>query len=877
MMHVMPGHEFTLDVHPRIPEQLTRLRELADDLWYSWHRPTRALFSALDRELWNRIGHNPKLFLRRVNQRILDEAARDGAYLGHYHEVISAYDAYHAPAPRRGAGAELAETDLIAYFCAEYGIHESLHIYSGGLGILAGHHCKAASDLRLPFVGVGLLYRAGYFSQRIDDEGCQAAHYEEVDFDELPVRRTVDGAGHAVQVAVEFPGRRVHVRVWQAQAGRMVVYLLDTDTEENAAQDRRITYQLYGGDNETRIQQELILGIGGVRALRRLGFNPTVWHLNEGHPAFGIVERIRELVATGLPVATAMEAVAASTVFTTHTPVPSGHDHFPDSMVRHYLAPLVDGLEIQMDDLIPLGHAGSNTSDFNMTTFAIRGSRYQNGVSRLHGEVSAELCRDCWPQIPPDENSMGYITNGVHVATVLAQEWVDLFDRFLGKEWRNCLPDRDYWQRLHDIPDQQFWSIHQTLKAKTLTSIRGLLTAQYTRNQTSAPHIRRILRYLDKDNPEILTLAFARRFATYKRATLLFHDLNRLDALLNDGERPMLVLFAGKAHPADVPGQQAIKRVHDVANMPEFLGKILLVEGYDLALARELVSGVDVWLNNPVYTMEASGTSGMKAAINGSLHLSVTDGWWAEGFEGDNGWAILPSPHNEDAARRDAEDARTLYEILQDQVAPLFYDRSQLGYSKGWVKMAKKSMASVIPRFNMDRVLDEYTRKYYCPAAAGGRRLAERGNNGARVLAAWRKHVQTEWKGASLRLIEAPGRTIPFGETVTLAVAARFGRIDPQEIVVELVLERGKDQVTRALPAWADNGRAVGEAGAGDAGHVERFRFESAGPIAESDEHRFELEVRPGRSGRLSYRIRMYPYHALLSHRFEPGLMVWLD
>ena len=881
----MFGREFTLDVYPKVPDELSRLGELADNLWYSWHRPTRALFSALDRDLWNRVGHNPKLFLRRVDARTLEQAARDGVYLGHYHEVLSAYDTYHAPTARRDADDGLADDDLIAYLCAEYGIHESLHIYSGGLGILAGHHCKAASDRGLPFVAVGLLYRAGYFSQRIDDEGHQGAHYEEVVFEDLPVRRVVDADGREVSVSVEFPGRQVHVRAWQARAGRVTVYLLDTDTQENTPEDRRITYQLYGGDNEMRIRQELILGIGGVRVLRRLGLAPSVWHLNEGHPAFSILERIRELVTSGLPVAAAMEAVAANTVFTTHTPVPSGHDHFPDSMVRHYLSALIEGLDIRIDNLVALGHAGSQSSEFNMTNFAIRGSRYQNGVSRLHGEVSAELCHECWPQIPPEENSMGYVTNGVHIATVLAQDWIDLFDRFLGKEWRNHLSDHEYWQRLHDIPDQQFWNIRQALKAKSLASVRDVLIAQYTRNQTSAPHIHRMLRLLSAENPDILTLAFARRFATYKRATLLFHDLDRLRTLLNDSGRPVIVIFAGKAHPADEPGRQMIKRIHDVANMPEFLGKVLLVEGYDLALARRLVSGVDVWLNNPVYTMEASGTSGMKAAVNGTLHLSVTDGWWAEGYEGDNGWAILPSPHNEDAARRDAEDARTLYEILQDQVIPLYYERSQLGYSKGWIGMAKRAMISVIPRFNMDRVLGEYTRKYYRPASIGGRRLAEHAHEGARSLAAWRKHVQGEWQRVSLRLLEAPGREILFGETANFAVAARLGGIDPKDVVVELVLDSDRSTGERVFPQWADNGRRTGKITADDESPLEPIAFESGGPIADagkdtgadSGEHRFELRVHPQRCGRLTYRIRMYPHHALLSQRFDLGLMVWLS
>jgi len=873
----MKGQEYVVDVYPKIPERIGRLEELSGDLWYSWHRPALALFAWLDRALWDRVGHNPKLFLKRLDQRRLEQAADDEVFIGDYLRVLASYDTYHRETRRREGAASLTDEDLVAYFCAEYGLHESLPIYSGGLGILAGHHCKTASDLRLPFVAVGLLYRAGYFSQQIDDEGRQVAHYVEASFPDLPVVPVREASGEALTVEIELPGRPVRAKVWELRSGHVRVYLLDTNVAENVPEDRNITYQLYAGERETRIKQEIVLGVGGVRALRRLGLAPTVWHANEGHPAFLVLERIRELVVAGHHFATAVEAVAGATVFTTHTPVPAGHDYFPEGMVKHYLAPLIAQIGISSDELLALGRLDGTGPDFNMTTLAIKGSRYHNGVSRIHGVVSAELCASCWPQVPPDENPMDYITNGVHVPTVLAQDWCDLFDRFLGPEWRNRLCDRTYWRAIHEIPDHLFWSVSQNIKASLLGTLREALTGQHQRNQVSEPHLERMLRYIDPSDPNVLTIGFARRFVTYKRATLLFNRLDWLRELVSREDRPVVFIFCGKAHPADQPGQELIRTIHAISTLPEFVGRVLLVEGYDLGLARQLVAGVDVWLNNPVYALEASGTSGMKAAVNGTINLSVTDGWWAEGFEADNGWAIRPSPHGDDEARRDAEDARTLYEILQDDVLPLYYERGKYGYSSGWVHMAKRSMESVLPRFNMSRVVNEYLGRLYVPASRKGRELAGEALRGAQALARWKARVRKSWPGVRLRRLDTPPAELRFGDRLNVAVAAELNGLAPGDVVVEAVVSRrnhGGETLDRGpVPG---NASLVASLRKGPEPERARLRFDYAQQLAETGECKYTLDLEPEWCGRLHYRVRMYASHPLLAHPFETGLMVWL-
>ncbi len=848
------GHTFTIEVNPRLPRKLARLEELATNLWYSWDRPTRTLFARLHPGLWDAVGHNPKVFLRRIDEQRLVDAVDDQVFLATYNRVLSAYDTYHSE-PMRPTGQEtLREHDLVAYFCFEFGFHESFPIYSGGLGILAGDHCKAASDMRLPFVAVGLLYRQGYFSQTINSEGQQVATYHDSDFDDLPITPVIQDDGRELHVSVPLAGRQVAVKVWEATVGHVRLLLLDTDLEENRPEDRDIAHQLYGGDRHTRIQQEIILGIGGPRALAAMGLKPTVWHINEGHAAFLILERIRMLRAQGLDFASALEAVAVNTVFTTHTPVPAGHDHFAQEMIEAYFRDFLPELGISQEEFMALGRK-DGSPDFNMTALAIRGSRHHNGVSRIHGQVSSRICADLWPQIDPEESPMSYVTNGVHVPTFLAIEWADLFDQFLGYEWRHRLSDTGYWSKIDAIPDHLFWSVHQSLKSQMLQLVRHRITHQHLRNHGSQAHLDRMFRNADPANPNVLTIGFARRFATYKRATLLFENLDWLREILSDTDRPVLFVFAGKAHPADLPGQDLIRQIYHIMHMPEFVGKVLLAEGYDLNMARRLVAGVDVWLNNPIYPLEASGTSGMKAGINGVLNLSVLDGWWGEGYDGTNGWAIKPAPENMDEFRRNKDDSQTLYELLQDHVIPLYYKRDKLGYSPEWVKMAKASIASLLPRFNASRMVGEYVSRFYLPAAKGGRLYAEGGYANARSLAAWKRRVREAWNGVSLRRLDTPKKRIRFGDEVRFEVAVRLNGLQPEDVVVEMLVSRPNKYHAKDL-------------------HHYRFSFSTVD--AETGEHRFELNLAPSLCGRLDYRIRIYPSHALLTHPLEMGLMLWL-
>ena len=857
----MTGTVFKLEINPQLPERLERLDELANNLWYSWDRPTRGLFASLSAPLWKAANHNPKAFLKRADQKRLEATAENPVLLGALKRVLAAYDSYHeTPSLAHVYGRPFAENDLIAYFCAEFGFHESLPIYSGGLGILAGDHCKGASDMGLPFVGVGLLYRQGYFQQTLSADGHQQATYTDSDFDDLPVSPVLDADGRDLLVSVGLPGRTVHAKVWEARVGHVRLVLLDTWLPQNNEHDRDITHRLYGGDRTTRIEQEILLGIGGARALAALGLQPSVWHINEGHAAFLILERIRDLVGRGLPFAASLEAVAANVVFTTHTPVPAGHDHFSEDMIRSYFANWCQELGLPPEQLLALGNEPGK-SDFNMTALALRGSRHHNGVSRIHGDVSADICRYLWPQIEPAENPMDYVTNGVHLHTFLAQEWFETFERYLGIGWQQRQTDPSSWDGIDLIPDATFWSIRQQLKSKLLKLVCERIREQHKRNQGSPSHLDRLLKLADPENPNILTIGFARRFATYKRAALLFQDPEWLRDIICNSDRPVLFLFAGKAHPADHPGQELIRKIAHWARQPEFEGRILLVEGYDLHLSRTLVAGVDVWLNNPIYPLEASGTSGMKAAMNGAINLSVLDGWWGEGYDegGDgvaaNGWAIKPVPGHLDDAQRDAEEARALYELLQDHVIPTYYRTGPMGYSPEWVAMAKRSIATCSPRFNVIRMVSEYVRKFYAPAAGYGRRYHEHDFSVARDVAQWKARVRAAWPGVRLHRQDTPPHRLPFGDSLHIEIAAQLAGLAPEDVTVEAIVGRP--------------GRRPGH------GRVRHYPLHCIGHN-EQGEALYRLELTPELCGKLEYRIRIFPNHAQLVHPLETGLMVWL-
>ena len=848
----MPGSIYPLEVQPRIPGELARLQEMANDLVYSWDRSIRSLFHRLDRELWEACGHNPKAFLRRVSQHRLDEAIVDRSYMEDYRRVTSAYDSYRE---NRGRP-ELAqlfdpEKDLIAYFCLEFGFHESFPIYSGGLGILAGDHCKAASDVGLPFVAIGLLYDMGYFTQTIDGHGHQQVTHTRSHPHDLPVVPTLTDNGQHLTLDIRFPGRMLKVRVWTAQAGHIKLYLLDTNIPDNSPADRAITHQLYGGDKEMRLQQEILLGVGGVRALRALGLRPSVWHINEGHAAFQILERCRFRMKEGLDFHSALELVAAGTVFTTHTPVPAGHDIFDRQLFSKYFAEIPEAIGLNMDEVYALGLNGGD--GFNMTSLALRGSRFHNGVSAIHGRVASEMEAGIWPQIPHRENPITHVTNGVHLQTFLAREWVSLFD-LRCDDWRTELLNEESWDRLAEIPDYHYWSIHKALKQQMLGRVLQLVLRQQRRNGISDAIIDRMVRFIDGSDSDVLVMGFARRFATYKRAGMLFADPQRLARLLNDPERPAVIIFAGKAHPHDEPGRGLIKVIHDYSMHPDFIGKIILLEGYDMSLARHMVTGVDVWLNTPEYPLEASGTSGQKAGLNGAVNLSVMDGWWAEGYDGDNGWGINPRDASFDHNYRNREEGNDLLNIIEHELLPKYYCRDGGGYAPDWVKMSKASMKSTIPRFNSQRMLMDYVKKFYWPAQQQRRKLDANGAELARSLSAWKQRVRHAWPGVALELMLQPPAHLYHDDEIVLRVRARLNGLQAQDVQLECLL--GREQPGGELEV------------------MQSAEIPAAGADGEYTE--FAIGLKPEIAGLQYYKLRMYPYNEAMSHPFELGCMIWI-
>ena len=853
MQDTAPTH-FQFEIQPVIPPALARLHELANDLSYTWDRRIQDLFSNLDRELWTACGHNPKMFLRRVGQDRLEAAAANAVFLQEYQSVLSGHASYlQKPRDTRVRQLFDAESDLIAYFCAEYGLHESLPLYAGGLGVLAGDHCKAAGDLRLPFVAVGLFYRAGYLKQEIDADGQQQVHYLPVHGADLAFNEALDEAGAPLRLHVDLLGRDVAIRAWIGLLGDIRIILLDTDLESNTPDDRLITKELYGGGLETRIAQEIVLGMGGARALRALKLVPGVWHVNEGHAAFMVLERLRELVRDGLDFHSALEQVAAATVFTTHTPVPAGHDVFPHDLMRHYFPRLLADLGVPEQTVFALGESPQNALGFNQTSLAIRGSRFHNGVSAVHEGVAASNERFIWPEIAPHENPMSHVTNGVHTHTYLATAWVNLFDLRFGRQWRNELCNEKFWACIDELPDHTWWSVRQLLKLDLLQDLRERLTRQYARNGLAPADIARRLQTLSAERDPLI-VGFARRFATYKRATLLLTDPERLARLLNDDERPVILIFAGKAHVRDVGGQALIRQLHEFSMQPAFAGRLFLVENYDIALARRLVTGVDIWLNNPEYPLEASGTSGMKAAMNGAVHLSILDGWWAEGFTGDNGYGVAPMGAQLPEHERNRLEADEICRLLFEVAKPCYFERGGRGYAPAWVKLAKTSQRTVLPRFNAERQVIEYAEKFYAPALRHARTLAANGFAGARELAAWKARVAVLWPALMLRLDEGPPATLEAGASFTLSVAVTLGELGAADVHVEcqlgVVNAQGKFEVRdtlRLLPAAERAGETL-----------------------------YSAVVTPALSGLAAMRIRAWPTHPLLAHRFEVGRMRWL-
>jgi starch phosphorylase len=846
-----------LEVSSVVPEGLRRLPELAANLFFSWHRPTRALFEDLDPELWEQVNGNPRLLLRCVDQEHLERAAGDTEYRQRYATVLRDFDAYvNRPATR-------GHEPLVAYFCAEYGFHESFPNYSGGLGILAGDYCKAASDESLNFVAVGLLYRQGYFVQSVDSDGAQHANNYDTDPRDLPVEPVRVANGDWLRVSVRIADRDVQARVWRADVGRVAVYLLDSNCPENLPADRDITLRLYGGADGQRIRQEMLLGIGGVRALRALGLTPSVWHINEGHAAFLILEQVREGVHQDLDFDAALERVAAQSVFTTHTPVAAGHDSFPDDLFISCFVSYAEPLGISMERLLSLGRGPGEHGRFNMTRLALNGARHINGVSRIHGAVSAQLCADYWPEVPAEENPVGYVTNGVHVPTFLAQTWSWFFDSHIGADWRERLSDSAYWQALEEVPDKIFWDVAQDTKSRMLAGVRERLRREYVRKGLSQAQFRHVTRLLNPERPDVLTLGFARRFATYKRASLMLRDRVRLKRLIDGAERPVLFLFAGKAHPADQPGQQVLREIKQLMLNSEFAGNVVFLEDYDMQLARWLVSGVDVWLNNPIAPLEASGTSGIKAAVNGRLNVSVLDGWWAEAWDGSNGWGIPPA-HVQDPQRRDELDAELMLDALEHEVAPLYYRRNAEGFSPEWVQRCKSAMMTVIPQFNMRRMVRDYERNMYLPAAS--RQAAMSSAAAARAFADWKHRVVKAWSGVTLRKLSMAPREMARASRLQQRVAVATNGLRPDDLAVEFVAQRLLPRGNQESPPLASTPDFVRE-------DVWREVLRPTGEVDSDGSLVYQLDALPPFAGQYSTELRVRPNHGLLSHPLELGLL----
>ncbi|MCP5096648.1 MAG: glycosyltransferase family 1 protein [Chloroflexi bacterium] len=699
----------------KIPDKLSRLGEVAYNLWWSWTPQARGLFRRLDYPLWRKTLHNPVQMLQEISDERLTEAAQDGAFLRQYNKVLLQYDEemknghswFHKTYPQH--------TDkTIAYFSFEFGLHSSLPIYSGGLGILSGDHAKEASDLGLPFVGVGFMYPQGYFRQRIPSHGWQEAVYQQLDISKAPVLPMLNEDGSEFKISVNLAGHPVYAKVWHIQVGRNPLYMLDTDVDENDPWDRELSARLYSGDSETRIRQEIMLGIGGVRVLRALGINPDAWHMNEGHSAFLTLECMREKVAEGMSFEEAKTAVQAQSIFTTHTPVPAGHDAFSFQIVEKYFSGFWDKLHISREDFMSLGgHQESWGMAFNMTVLALRLSGQSNGVSKLHGKVSREMWGEVWHTDNPDDVPISSITNGVHIPTWLAGEMHYVFDKYFGPKWRENRDDSVLFQRLAEVPDKELWDVHLTLKHKLMNYLRGRVRRRWVDGRNDPTQVLTSGPLLD---PEALTIGFARRFATYKRATLIFRDLERLRKMLLDTHRPVQFVFAGKAHPADEPGKTLIQHIYNLAKHNQLGGRIAFVEDYDMHMARYLTQGVDVWLNTPRRPREASGTSGMKAAINGIPNFSVLDGWWVEGYNGANGWTVGDETEFNDPNEQDEYDAHMLYRTLEEELVPLFYKRDRGNVPRGWVEIMRESIRTNTPAFSMKRMIKEYTTDLYVNA-----------------------------------------------------------------------------------------------------------------------------------------------------------------
>ncbi|MBN2288438.1 MAG: alpha-glucan family phosphorylase [Candidatus Glassbacteria bacterium] len=845
-------------VVPVLPEKLAVLRELACNLYWDWNYDIIDLFRRMDSELWESTRHNPVMMLATVSQETLNALAGDDGFLSQLEGVKSKLDEYLGDQKtwfRKNHGQDSGLQ--AAYFSAEFGITECLPIYSGGLGILAGDHLKSASDLGVPLVGMGLMYQHGYFRQYLNIDGYQQEAYIENDPFKMPVQLVKDNKNQPLIISVEFPGREVKARIWKTQVGRVPLYLLDTNIPENNPNDRQITYQLYGGDKEMRIQQEILIGIGGVRALDALGIEPSVFHMNEGHAAFLGLERIRRIMEKGkLSFDQARMAVRGGGVFTTHTPVPAGIDMFEPALIERYFAQYMEYFGLSKKGFLALGRRNpeNDLEPFNMVYLAFRLSSCYNGVSRLHAQVSRSMWQGGWPGVPLDDIPITHITNGVHIHSWISHDVKALYDRYLGHRWRENPTDTSAWEKVEQIPVDELWNTHERRRERLVAFARRRLKRQLTDRGASHQEIEVADEVLDS---QALTIGFARRFATYKRATLLLKDLDRFKKILTDKDRPVQIIFAGKAHPKDEEGKALIRQIVHFSTDPEVRRRVVFLENYDMIVSRYMVGGVDIWLNTPRRPMEASGTSGMKIVGNGGLNLSILDGWWCEGYEMDQnvGWAIGMGEDYEDLALQDEVEANALYNLLENEVVPSFYSRGEDGLPRRWVSKMKASISKLTPMFNTHRMVQEYLERFYLKADAHSRVMAEKGYQRSVALAAWRDKVKTEWKSVSIEKVEADiTREYPVGTEMLVTATLRLGALEPGDVAVEVYYGpvNHRREITEAFTVAMEH-KGVDQNGL----------------------HTFAGPVKCAQSGQHGYTVRVLPSHPDMVHPYELRVILW--
>ena len=834
-------------VKSTLPAELKCLDELAHNMWWAWNYEARDMWKSLDNALYDEVGHNPVMLLDRLSYERKEAIVKDKAIMERVKAVYKKFREYMDVAPD-------ANRPSVAYFCMEYGINQVVKIYSGGLGMLAGDYMKEASDSNVNMCGVGFLYRYGYFKQTLSMDGQQIAQYDAQNFNSLPVERVLDANGQPLVVDVPYMNYQVHAYVWVMNVGRIKLYLLDTDNEMNSEFDRPITHALYGGDNENRLKQEILLGIGGILTLKKLGIKKDIYHCNEGHAALCNLQRLIDYIHEGMSFNEALELVRASSLYTVHTPVPAGHDYFDESLFGKYMGGYPQMLGISWDEFIGMGRTNpdDHSERFCMSTFACNTCQEVNGVSKLHGWVSQRMFAPIWKGYYPEESHVGYVTNGVHFPTWTATEWRKVYAKYFDKNYIYDQSNESLWHAIYNVPDAEIWETRMALKKKLVDYIREKFAATWLKNQGDPS---RVVALLESITPNALYIGFCRRFATYKRAHLLFTDLERLSKIVNNPERPVKFIFSGKAHPADGAGQGLIKRIFEISQRPEFLGKIIFLEDYDMELARRLVSGVDIWMNTPTRPLEASGTSGEKAEMNGVVNLSVLDGWWVEGYREGAGWALKQERTYQNQGYQDQLDAATIYSLLENDILPLFYNRNEQGYSEGWIKTIKSSIATIAPHYTMKRQLDDYYDKFYTKQAANFKKLAANNNRLAKELAAWKETVAQRWD--SIRVVSKDDSMLYSAETgkkYTLRYV-----IDEQglndAIGLELVsIKTGKD---------------------GEEHIFSKREFEVV--AHEGNNYTFEATFEPDVAGSFKSCVRMYPKNENLVYREDFCYVKWLD